>query len=191
MLPFIIVQNGFPFSGMIAFDINVAEEFGEAATMLFLDSMKLISNQVSLGDVKTLAAAPGLSTQQQVPLEERKLTGIRSTTIRLSVGMEHYQDICDDIDQALAIATAGFELLPATDREQMQQFSKLSLAETDAVIAAKQRQTAPASKSHAASIAEKSSRLKVLYDQMSAISAEMEALQQGIKAEGQLLQQDK
>ena len=59
---------------------------------------------MSLGDVKTLASAPGLSTQQQVPLEDRLKTGIKTTTIRMSVGMENVADICADIQQALVHA---------------------------------------------------------------------------------------
>lgn len=134
--------------------------------------------------MKSLASAPGMSTQHQVPPAERKLTGIRTTTIRVSVGMEHFQDICDDLDQALCIATAGKELLSTAGDESHHQpaldLSKLSLQHLNSEL---MDDVIPSGKSHSSSIAEKSVQLKALYDQMSAIANEVEILQQQIKEE--------
>ena len=61
----------------------------------------------SLGDAKTLAIHPASTTHRQLSEEELVKAGIRPETIRLSIGIEHIDDIIDDIDQALAKATVG------------------------------------------------------------------------------------
>ena len=95
-------QHGFPFSGMISINLNASDDNDNCdAAKVFIDSLAVFSNQVSLGDYKSLASCPGLSTQLQIAEEDRVKTGISCTTIRLSIGLEHAQDLMDDLDQAL------------------------------------------------------------------------------------------
>ncbi|MDT5305242.1 MAG: O-acetylhomoserine (thiol)-lyase, partial [Mycobacterium sp.] len=60
----------------------------------------------NLGDAKTLAIHPASTTHRQLSDEELVKAGIRPETIRLCIGIEHIDDIIDDIDQALAKAAA-------------------------------------------------------------------------------------
>jgi methionine-gamma-lyase len=107
-------EHDVAFSGMISFDL-LADELSFEAAQLFIDSLQLISSQVSLGDVKTLASCPGLSTQHQVSVEDRRKTGIRSTTIRLSVGLEKVEDLIEDIEQSLKKVAALESSFSAVD----------------------------------------------------------------------------
>ena len=61
---------------------------------------------MNLGDAKSLASHPASTTHRQLTPEELQ-AGIRPETIRLSVGIEHIDDLIADVDQALAKATAG------------------------------------------------------------------------------------
>lgn len=83
---------------MIAFDIKG----GEAEAFKFLDSLKLIKLAVSLGGTESLAEHPQTMTHADVPMEDKKVMHITEKLIRLSVGVEHYNDLIADIDQALA-----------------------------------------------------------------------------------------
>ena len=67
----------------------------------------VVKRLLNLGDAKTLAFHPASTTHRQLSDEELVKAGIRPETIRLSIGIEHIDDIIDDIDQALAKATAG------------------------------------------------------------------------------------
>lgn len=67
----------------------------------FIDSLQLISHLVNLGDAKTLAAHPATTTHQQLSPEEQLATGVTPDFVRLSVGLEHVDDILEDIEQAL------------------------------------------------------------------------------------------
>jgi O-acetylhomoserine (thiol)-lyase len=68
----------------------------------FIDRLKLISHVANVGDAKTLAIHPATTTHQQLSPEEQKSTGVTPDYVRLSVGLEHIDDILADIDQALA-----------------------------------------------------------------------------------------
>lgn len=186
---FVTVQNGFPFSGMISFDINVEDADGIEAVKLFLDSLHLVANQVSLGDVKTLASAPGLSTQHQIPVERRAAIGIKPSTIRLSVGMEQVDDICGDIDQALAIVMRRFNKKAVRESAAAAIGTSVEKMNIDSdVRKTTSDDTAVSSgKSYTAVRAKRTARLRVLYDQMNAITAEMETLQQQIRADNEAL----
>lgn len=74
---------------------------GVAAGKKFIDSLKLISHLANVGDAKTLAIHPATTTHQQLTSEEQQATGVTDDYIRLSVGIEHVDDICADIAQAL------------------------------------------------------------------------------------------
>jgi O-acetylhomoserine (thiol)-lyase len=72
----------------------------EAGTR-FYDALKLIKRLVNIGDAKTLACHPASTTHRQMSPEEQRQAGVRPEMIRLSVGIEHVDDIIEDLDQAL------------------------------------------------------------------------------------------
>lgn len=74
---------------------------GLEAGKKFIDSLKLISHLANVGDAKTLAIHPATTTHQQLSAEEQLATGVTPDFIRLSVGIEHIDDIIADIEQAL------------------------------------------------------------------------------------------
>jgi O-acetylhomoserine (thiol)-lyase len=77
---------------------------GADAGKKFIDSLELVSHLANVGDAKTLAIHPATTTHQQLSAEEQLATGVTPDFIRLSVGLEHIDDIIADIDQALAKA---------------------------------------------------------------------------------------
>jgi O-acetylhomoserine (thiol)-lyase len=77
---------------------------GKEAGKKFIDSLKLISHLANVGDAKTLAIHPATTTHQQLSPEEQLATGVTPDFIRLSVGIEHVDDIITDIEQALTKA---------------------------------------------------------------------------------------
>jgi len=74
---------------------------GLEAGRKFIDSLELISHLANVGDAKTLAIHPATTTHQQLSAEEQLATGVTLDFIRLSVGLEHVDDIIADIEQAL------------------------------------------------------------------------------------------
>ena len=83
---------------LIAFDVKGGEE----AAFRFLNSLKLVKLAVSLGGTESLAEHPGSMTHADVPPEEQARMGITPGLVRLSVGVEHYEDLIADLDQAPA-----------------------------------------------------------------------------------------
>ncbi|MGA2780274.1 MAG: PLP-dependent transferase, partial [Steroidobacteraceae bacterium] len=79
---------------------------GFAAGMRFYNALKLFKRLVNLGDAKSLACHPASTTHRQMSPAEQLTAGVGPGSIRLSVGIEHIDDILADLDQALAIATA-------------------------------------------------------------------------------------
>ena len=77
---------------------------GYDAGTRFYDALKLFKRLVNLGDAKSLACHPASTTHRQMSPEEQRLAGIGPETLRLSVGIEHIDDILADLDQALAAA---------------------------------------------------------------------------------------
>jgi len=75
---------------------------GIPAGKAFIDSLKLVSHLANVGDAKSLAIHPATTTHQQLSPEEQRATGVTPDLIRLSIGIEHIDDILEDIDQALA-----------------------------------------------------------------------------------------
>jgi methionine-gamma-lyase len=67
----------------------------------FMNRLQLIKIAVSLGDAETLIQHPATMTHSVVPKEEREKMGIKDNLIRLSVGLEAWEDIQEDLDQAL------------------------------------------------------------------------------------------
>jgi O-acetylhomoserine (thiol)-lyase len=64
-----------------------------------------VKRLVNIGDSKSLSCHPASTTHRQMTPEEQLAAGVRPETIRISVGIEHSDDIIEDLDQALAAAT--------------------------------------------------------------------------------------
>jgi O-acetylhomoserine (thiol)-lyase len=79
---------------------------GFAAGMRFYNALKLVKRVVNLGDAKTLACHPASTTHRQMSVEEQRHAGVSPEMIRMSIGIEHVDDIIGDLDQALAAAEA-------------------------------------------------------------------------------------
>ncbi len=82
---------------MIGFGIKGGLEAGKK----FIEALKLVSHLANVGDAKTLAIHPATTTHQQLSPEEQLATGVTPDFIRLSIGLEHIDDILEDIAQAL------------------------------------------------------------------------------------------
>jgi O-acetylhomoserine (thiol)-lyase len=78
---------------------------GFAAGKAFYDALRLIKRLVNMGDAKSLACHPASTTHRQMSAAEQAKAGVRPEMIRLSVGIEHIDDIIADLDQALAAAS--------------------------------------------------------------------------------------
>jgi len=74
---------------------------GAAAGKKFIDSLQLISHLANVGDAKSLAIHPATTTHQQLSEAEQLATGVTPDFVRLSIGIEHIDDIIKDIEQAL------------------------------------------------------------------------------------------
>ena len=77
---------------------------GFAAGAKFYDALRLFKRLVNIGDAKSLACHPASTTHRQMSVDEQAKAGVRPETIRLSVGLEHIDDILSDLDQALDAA---------------------------------------------------------------------------------------
>ena len=86
---------------LFTFGVTGDLEAGKA----FYDSLKLIKRLVNIGDTRTLCCHPASTTHRQMTAEEQLRAGVSPETIRLSVGIEHAQDIIEDLDQALSGAS--------------------------------------------------------------------------------------
>jgi O-acetylhomoserine (thiol)-lyase len=85
---------------LMTFGINGGFE----AAKRFYDALKLVKRVVNLGDAKSLSCHPASTTHRQMSAEEQRKAGVRPETIRLSIGIEHVDDILADLDQALNAA---------------------------------------------------------------------------------------
>lgn len=79
---------------------------GSAAGARFIDALKLVVRLVNIGDAKSLACHPASTTHRQLSPEELAKAGVGEDMIRLSIGIEHIDDIAADIDQALNASKA-------------------------------------------------------------------------------------
>lgn len=78
---------------------------GLTAGKKFIESLELISHLANIGDAKSLAIHPATTTHQQLSEKEQLATGVTPDFVRLSIGIEHIDDIIADIEQALAKAS--------------------------------------------------------------------------------------
>lgn len=75
---------------------------GRAAGAVFQDALKLFTRLVNIGDAKSLATHPASTTHRQLSPDELAKAGVKEETVRLSIGIEHIDDLLADLDQALA-----------------------------------------------------------------------------------------
>ena len=87
-------------AGIISFGIKG----GKVAGAKFIDALKMILRLVNIGDAKSLACHPASTTHRQLDDKELKLAGVSEDMVRISVGIEHIDDILADITQALKAA---------------------------------------------------------------------------------------
>jgi O-acetylhomoserine (thiol)-lyase len=87
------------YGGLVGFDFG---DGGKAAGQKFIDSLKLFYHVANIGDARSLAIHPATTTHSQLSAEEQLQTGVTDGYVRLSVGIEHIDDIIADLDQALA-----------------------------------------------------------------------------------------
>ncbi|HMG10449.1 MAG TPA: O-acetylhomoserine aminocarboxypropyltransferase/cysteine synthase [Mucilaginibacter sp.] len=90
------LKNGF--GGVLSFEIKGDKQ--QASN--FIDSLQLVSHLANLGDAKTLIIQPSATTHQQLSDEEQLAAGVTPTSLRVSVGIEHIDDIKADFVQAFA-----------------------------------------------------------------------------------------
>lgn len=90
------LRNGF--GAVLSFEIKGGKE----AAIKFVDNLKLISHLANVGDTKTLIIQPSATTHQQLSDAEQLAAGVKPSSLRVSVGIEHIDDIKADINQAFA-----------------------------------------------------------------------------------------
>lgn len=90
------LKNGF--GGVLNFGIKGDKENASK----FIDSLKLVSHLANVGDAKTLAIHPASTTHEQLSAEEQLASGVLPNQVRISVGIEHIEDIKADFEQAFA-----------------------------------------------------------------------------------------
>jgi O-acetylhomoserine/O-acetylserine sulfhydrylase len=88
------LKNGF--GGVLSFNIKG----GQKAADSFIDNLKLVSHLANVGDAKTLIIHPASTTHQQLSGQEQEASGVIPGLVRLSVGIEHIDDIKNDLQQA-------------------------------------------------------------------------------------------
>jgi O-acetylhomoserine (thiol)-lyase len=88
------------YGGLVGFELAGGADAGRR----FIDSLKLLYHVANIGDARSLAIHPASTTHSQLSAEERLATGVSDGYVRLSIGIEHIDDILADLDQALAAA---------------------------------------------------------------------------------------
>ena len=88
------------YGGLVGFELKGGKDAGRK----FIDSLEMLFHVANIGDARSLAIHPASTTHSQLSPEEQAQTGVTDGYIRLSIGIEHIDDIIADIDQALATA---------------------------------------------------------------------------------------
>ncbi len=88
---------------LVTFGVRGGKEAGRA----FIESLQLFSHLANIGDAKSLAIHNATTTHSQLSAEELEAAGVTDDTVRLSVGIEHIDDLVADLEQALAKATVA------------------------------------------------------------------------------------
>jgi O-acetylhomoserine (thiol)-lyase len=95
-------QMGGRASGIISFGLQSADPL--AAGTAFQDALQLFTRLVNIGDAKSLACHPASTTHRQLNDAELKTAGVSRDMVRLSIGIEHIDDLIVDLEQALSVA---------------------------------------------------------------------------------------
>jgi O-acetylhomoserine (thiol)-lyase len=96
---YLIGGNG----GLVGFELAGGREAGAR----FIDALKLFYHVANIGDARSLAIHPATTTHSQLSAAEQLATGVTDGYVRLSIGIEHIDDILADLDQALSAAGEG------------------------------------------------------------------------------------
>lgn len=91
-------------SGIVSFGLQSQDTDKRAAGARFLDALQLFTRLVNIGDAKSLATHPASTTHRQLTAQELAKAGVSEEMVRLSVGIEHIDDLMADLEQALATA---------------------------------------------------------------------------------------
>jgi O-acetylhomoserine (thiol)-lyase len=86
--------------GMVGFELAGGRDAGRR----FIDALQLFYHVANIGDARSLAIHPATTTHSQLTPQERQATGVTDDYVRLSIGIEHIDDILADLDQALKAA---------------------------------------------------------------------------------------
>ena len=88
------------YGALVGFELKDGREAGRR----FIDALKLFYHVANIGDARTLAIHPATTTHSQLSTEDRLATGVSEGYVRLSIGIEHIDDIVADLTQALDAA---------------------------------------------------------------------------------------
>ena len=88
------------YGGLVGFELVGGREVGRK----FIDALELFYHVANIGDARSLAIHPASTTHSQLTPEEQLATGVTDGYVRLSVGLEHIEDIIADLENALATA---------------------------------------------------------------------------------------
>ena len=94
-------QSGGKASGILSFSLKTTDTDPRAAGARFLDALQLFTRLVNIGDAKSLATHPASTTHRQLNPEELAKAGVSEGMVRLSIGIEHIDDLRADLAQAL------------------------------------------------------------------------------------------
>ena len=86
--------------------MTIGVKGGYAAAVRFHDALKLVTRLVNIGDAKSLVCHPASTTHRQMSPAEQRSAGVLPEMVRLCIGIEHIDDIVEDLDQALLAATS-------------------------------------------------------------------------------------
>jgi len=90
-------------SGILSFSLKAtSDDDARAAGARFLDALQLFTRLVNIGDAKSLATHPASTTHRQLDANELAQAGVSAGMVRLSIGIEHIDDLLEDLDRALA-----------------------------------------------------------------------------------------
>ena len=95
-----VMKGGY--GGLVGFELEGGVEAGRR----FIDNLKLLYHVANIGDARSLAIHPASTTHSQLSASEQEATGVSAGYVRLSIGIEHIDDIIADLDQAIAVALA-------------------------------------------------------------------------------------
>ena len=95
------------YGGLVGFELKD----GFAAGQAFINALRLFYHVANIGDARSLAIHPASTTHSQLAADEQRDTGVTDGYVRLSVGIEHIDDIIADLSQALDAATGALNVV--------------------------------------------------------------------------------